>query len=154
MEIQTIHDRLVDVLGEKYVTKEKFLTMAYSQDFGSEAARWPALVVWPGSTEVVAEVFKIANEFRIPVSARGGGGTCVASPRVTLETSAYRRQQALDAGAEQIVSSCPNCYTRFVRQPAVTKSILRSKRLPRSSMLPCSRFSTQDTYDSHQGITV
>ncbi len=90
MDLQVIHDRLVEVLGAKYVTKEKFLTLAYSQDFGSEAPREPAIVVRPGTTEEVAEVFKIANEYKIPVSPRGGGsaqeGGCLSDGGILLET--------------------------------------------------------------------
>ena len=73
---EKIVDELEKIVGRKYVIygdKEKL--EAYSHDEVAEAqyAHMPDVVVRPGYTEEVAEVVKLANHEKIPVTPRGAG---------------------------------------------------------------------------------
>ncbi len=59
------------------------------------------------------ELVEMAANREHSLCCGGGGGTSAVSSKITLETSAYRLNQAVEAGAEVIVSSCPNCTARF-----------------------------------------
>jgi len=65
---------LADVVGADQVLPGEAVTEEYGHDeaLGVEAGR-PAFVVWPGETAEVAEVLRIADAERIPVTARGSG---------------------------------------------------------------------------------
>jgi Fe-S oxidoreductase len=42
-----------------------------------------------------------------------GGGAYFTCQRLANEAVVHRLKQAVDSGAEQIITSCPNCYVRF-----------------------------------------
>ena len=73
------------VVGDAGVTTGDSVSEDYGHDEALTAA-WqrPAAVVRPASTEEVARVLALANEHRIPVTARGSGtglsGACVPQP--------------------------------------------------------------------------
>ena len=46
---------------------------AYSHDQSIQPPQMPLAIVWPETAEQVAAVLKLCNEFRIPLTARGGG---------------------------------------------------------------------------------
>jgi glycolate oxidase len=91
MDKARILDRLVTVVGPKYVTDEPFVLKSYSQDFGVMPPSMPDIVVRPRTTEEISEIMKIANEFKVPVTPRGGGsaqeaGSTAAKGGIILET--------------------------------------------------------------------
>jgi len=100
MDKQYVLNRLAEIVGPEYVTDEKFILMAYTQDFGTQPPRWPAFVVRPGTTEKVADVVRLANELKIPVSPRGGGsaqeGGCQSDGGIVLETLRLNRILDID----------------------------------------------------------
>jgi glycolate oxidase len=65
---------LADAVGADQVLPGEAVTEDYGHDeaLGVEARR-PAFVVWPGETAEVAEVLRIADAERVPVTARGSG---------------------------------------------------------------------------------
>jgi len=73
MDYGAILKRLADVVGPQYVSDKPFVLQAYSRDFGTMPASVPNLVVRPKTTEEVAEIVKIANEYKAPIVPRGGG---------------------------------------------------------------------------------
>ncbi|MHA2033979.1 MAG: FAD-binding oxidoreductase, partial [Candidatus Thorarchaeota archaeon] len=65
---------LEDIVGEEYVSTrpDVLLTYSHSASTGYDG-RIPGAVVRPGSTEEVAEILKVANKYKIPVTPRSGG---------------------------------------------------------------------------------
>ncbi|MHA1652741.1 MAG: FAD-binding oxidoreductase [Candidatus Thorarchaeota archaeon] len=65
---------LEDIVGEEYVSTrpDVLLTYSHSASTGYDR-RIPGAVVKPGSTEEVAEILKVANKYKIPVTPRSGG---------------------------------------------------------------------------------
>jgi glycolate oxidase len=84
--------RLAEVVGPKYVSDEAFVLESYARDFGAMPPSRPDIVVRPGTTEEIAAIMKIANEYRVPVVPRGGGSAQEAgstpskSGSIALET--------------------------------------------------------------------
>jgi len=76
---------LIDIVGISYVITEPERMEDYSHDESplSDIIQLPEAVVKPASTQEVADVLKLANTFRIPVTPRGGAtglcGGCVPS---------------------------------------------------------------------------
>ena len=100
MDKKEVLNKLAEIVGPEYVTDEKFILMAYTQDFGTQPPLWPAFVVRPGTTDEVAEVVRLANELKIPVSPRGGGsaqeGGCQSDGGIVLETLRLNRILDID----------------------------------------------------------
>lgn len=71
-------------VGEKYVKTDLAVLDAYKSDESLTPSYWrtPEVVVLPGCTEEVAEVVKIANQYRVPVTPRSAGTSvsCGAVP--------------------------------------------------------------------------
>lgn len=90
MDKKVVLDRLAEIVGAEYVTDESFILMAYTQDFGIQPPRWPAIVVRPGNPEEIGAILQLAGELGIPVSPRGGGsaqeGGCQSDGGIVLET--------------------------------------------------------------------
>ena len=91
MQASEIRNSLAQIVGEKYVTDEKFILAAYTQDFATYPPSWPVVVVRPRTTQEVSDIMKFCNEHKIPVSPRGGGsaqeGGCLAAEGgIVLET--------------------------------------------------------------------
>ena len=101
MDKKEVLNRLAEIVGPEYVTDEKFILMAYTQDFGVYPPQWPDFVVRPGSMEEISQILKLANELKIPVTPRGGGsaqeGGCLASRGgIVLETLRLNRILDID----------------------------------------------------------
>ncbi len=91
MDTALVLERLAAVVGPQHVTDQRFVLQTYSQDFGIMPRSLPDIVVRPGSTEEISEIMKIANEFKIPVTPRGGGsaqeaGSTTVRGGIVLET--------------------------------------------------------------------
>lgn len=68
--------RLQQIVGEKniiFADPEKLENYSHDEIAEKEYARLPEAVVKPNSAEEIAEIMKLANEFRIPVTPRGAG---------------------------------------------------------------------------------
>jgi len=76
--------KLKEVLGDKYVSTAPDKLEAYQTDEegNSYYFRKPEVVVFPGSTEDVAAVVKLANQYLVPITPRsaGSGVACGAIP--------------------------------------------------------------------------
>ncbi len=80
---QEIIEKLEKIVGQKNMTHDREKMEDYSHDEFSlkDLAKFPELVVKPGKTEEVAEVLRLANTEKVPVTPRGGAtgltGGCV-----------------------------------------------------------------------------
>jgi len=106
----TLLDELAGAVGEKFVSTDPVELRAYARD-QSWLARtgaiqgWeipmPDVVVWPGSTEEVAAVLRIANRHRVPVVPYCGGagvqgGTIPLHGGIILDTKRLDRVLHVD----------------------------------------------------------
>lgn len=77
-------DELRKVVGDKYVkTDDDYLTAYQTDEEGnSYYFHKPEVVVFPGTTEEVAEIVKLANKYLVPLTPRsaGSGVACGAIP--------------------------------------------------------------------------
>lgn len=75
---------LQQITGEKYVKTDSDVLAAYQSDESLAPDMWhlPEVVVAPGSTEEVARIMKVANQYKIPVTPRSAGTSvsCGAVP--------------------------------------------------------------------------
>lgn len=67
--------RLQTILGTEAVTTSVEVLRNYSHDESSLSPAMPLVVCWPEEAEQVAAVLRLANELRIPITARGGGSS-------------------------------------------------------------------------------
>jgi glycolate oxidase len=75
---------LKKVVGDKYATTDEEKLLAYQTDEEGNSIYFhtPEVVVFPGSTEEVAAVVKLANKYLVPITPRaaGSGLACGAIP--------------------------------------------------------------------------
>lgn len=75
---------LQQITGEKYVKTNPDVLAAYQSDESLVPDMWhlPEVVVAPGSTEEVARIMEVANQYKIPVTPRSAGTSvsCGAVP--------------------------------------------------------------------------
>ncbi len=73
---QDVVERLISVVGEQFVSTQPATLLTYSKSASmSYDSHLPGAVVRPANTQEVAEIVKIANEFKIPVTPRSGGSS-------------------------------------------------------------------------------
>ena len=78
-------DRLRQILGAPGVTEDETDLLVYECDALTLFKNKPDVVVFPQTTEQVAQIVRVANEFRIPFVPRGAGTTQPLQPsRVTV----------------------------------------------------------------------
>src|SRR5438132_12711755 len=96
------------LLGEAVGTRRVLAGEAVSDDWSHDEAlgarpQAPAAVVFPGSTDDVAAVLRLATEHGIPVTARGSGtgmsGACVPRPGGVI-VSSERLNERLEIDTE------------------------------------------------------
>jgi glycolate oxidase len=77
--------QLQTIVGEQHVIfddPERMLDYAHDEVAGAEYARMPEVVVKPAAADEIAEIMRLANRERIPVTPRGAGSglSCGAVP--------------------------------------------------------------------------
>ena len=81
---QAIISQLCDIVGEKNVSDKEIDLLAYTNDSTLITLNWmiegkiagkPDLIVWPGNTEQISKVLKLANKEKVPIIpfAEGSG---------------------------------------------------------------------------------
>jgi glycolate oxidase len=112
--------RLAEIVGEEHVTDKTFIRAAYTQDFGVQPPRWPAYVVRPGSAEEIAAVVRLANEYRIPITPRGGGsaqeGGCQSEGGIVLETLRLNRILSIDESAGTVTAEAGITFVKLMAE--------------------------------------
>ncbi|GAB4313134.1 MAG: hypothetical protein Kow0069_14140 [Promethearchaeota archaeon] len=110
-DVAKAHEKIEDVVGTRHVSDSKVTRYAYSMNCDAVLQGVPDLVVRPGSTEEVAGVLKVANEFMVPVYPRGGGADLTGGAKpiggdggVVLELT--RMDRVLDVDEKNMIVTC------------------------------------------------
>ena len=69
---QSLEKKIIDIVGKDFVFIDKQDMVVYESD-GTHDKGMPDFVVLPGTTEEVSKLVVLANEFKIPIIARGSG---------------------------------------------------------------------------------
>ena len=69
---QSLEKKIIDIVGKDFVFIDKQDMVVYESD-GTHDKGMPDFVVLPGTTEEVSKLVILANEFEIPIIARGSG---------------------------------------------------------------------------------
>ncbi len=74
---------LMHIVGEENFTESLIDMVSYSKD-ASEHKHRPEAAVWTTTTEQISAILKLANQEKLPVTARGAGtslaGSCTLAP--------------------------------------------------------------------------
>ncbi|MBN9459935.1 MAG: FAD-binding oxidoreductase [Burkholderiales bacterium] len=71
--MERLFDRLARIVGERNLATEDFALYAVHVDAGFEHGGFPDIVARAKTTEQVAEILRLANREKVPVTVRGGG---------------------------------------------------------------------------------
>ncbi len=71
---------LQDIVGLAHVSATTADRQQHAHDQSDQPPSLPDIVVWPGSTEEVSAILKLANQQRIPVTAWGAGTSLEGQP--------------------------------------------------------------------------
>jgi glycolate oxidase len=93
--------KLIAVIGEKGVVKRKEELLTYECDGLTSYRQTPPVAVLPRTTEQVAEVVKICNQYSVPFIARGSGtglsgGALPSENSVLIVTALMRKILSID----------------------------------------------------------
>ena len=102
-----ILDRFIDTVGKEDSFTEKEEMAAYAYDATSLWVHEPDVVLFPRTTEQISEILKLANEYKVPVTPRGGGtnvsgGSVPIRGGVVLCTS--RMNKILEISKENMIA--------------------------------------------------
>ncbi|MCK5187888.1 MAG: FAD-binding oxidoreductase, partial [Deltaproteobacteria bacterium] len=81
MHSKKLLELLQEIVGQDFVTTERFATFAYSRDTSVFGGTKAETVVRPCSTEEVSRIMSLAHQHRIPVVVRGGGSSIYGQPK-------------------------------------------------------------------------
>jgi glycolate oxidase len=71
--MSSIFEKLISIVGSSYCFEGQDCDRKYGSDETEDFHFQPQWVVKPGNTEEVSAILKLANQFKIPVTTRGGG---------------------------------------------------------------------------------
>ncbi|MFM6003790.1 MAG: FAD-binding oxidoreductase, partial [Sphaerospermopsis kisseleviana] len=100
--------KFIAVLGEKGVVQRKEELLTYECDGLTSYRQQPAVAVLPRTTEQVAEIVKICNQYSVPFIARGSGtglsgGALPVEDSVLIVTSLMRQILKIDLENQRVV---------------------------------------------------
>lgn len=72
--------KIEGIVGKEAYSIAESMRQMHSHDESMHPAHLPDMVIWPQSSEAIAEIMKIAHEARIPVTARGAGSSLEGNP--------------------------------------------------------------------------
>ena len=127
---EEIVNELKKIVGDKYATTDPDKLEIYKTDEEGNSIyfSYPEVVVFPASTEEVAEVVKLANKYLVPITPRsaGTGLSCGAIPvhhGIVIELE--RMNQILEMDAENLYCVVqPGVRTVDLQQAAKAKGLL------------------------------
>ncbi|MGY5858954.1 MAG: FAD-binding oxidoreductase [Candidatus Thorarchaeota archaeon] len=103
-----IEEKLVELLGSKYVSSELCDRLVYSKDYSIEGIAddyTPDIIVKPGTPDEVARVVTLANEMNIPLYTWGGGTSMSGNPLAVehgIVLDMKRLNQVLEVDADNL----------------------------------------------------
>ncbi len=104
MNIEDVANEIREKIGKDNVLTEDFHMMTYSRDWSprdATEAQFPEIVTIPKNTEQVAEVIKIANKHKIPVTPIAGftgmgGGAVPIKGGIVIDTKGFNKVLEVD----------------------------------------------------------
>jgi len=117
---------MVQVLGKDRVKQELEDLICYSYD-STNLIEMPGVVVFPKTTEEVSSVLKIATQWRVPVTTRGGGtnlvgGTVPQEGTIVLSTQLFN--QIIEVDDENFLAVVePGLITRDLHRAVEAKGL-------------------------------
>ncbi|MEP6945853.1 MAG: FAD-linked oxidase C-terminal domain-containing protein [Acidobacteriota bacterium] len=120
-------EKLRAILGEENVLVDPTRVEPYGADAVKEKFP-PEAVVFPESTEQVVAILKLANEFRFPVTARGGGvgytgGAVPVDGGIVVGTD--RMNRIIELNVDDLYAVCqPGITTYDVQQAAEVEGLM------------------------------
>jgi glycolate oxidase len=114
-----IFQELQVLLGENGVSGAEEILEAYSHDYTEDLRFFPALVVFPVSTQEVSEVLKLCSRESIPVTPAGArtglsGGALPVAGGIALSTSRMNQILEIDQRNLQVVTQ-PGVITQVLQ---------------------------------------
>jgi len=142
--LSMIHSELADAVGREYVSGNAADQLGHSIDYYWIPEMWhdrgrenpkPEFIVHPGSTEEVAKVMRIANQYKIPVTPWGGGsgsqgGALPMYGGIILDTK--RMNKVIDIDAESLTVTVETGINTQHLEWAVEKAGFSTMHLPAS----------------------
>ena len=118
-----LKDRLIEIVGERWVTDDPWELCAYARAWSYELHRRPEVIVNPGTTQEVSQIMKLANETLTPVNVRAGGttNTGAALPReggITLDLCRMDAPIELDEGSQSFTAQGGVTVYRIIKDLA------------------------------------
>jgi glycolate oxidase len=118
------------IVGDKYATtdEEKLETYQTDEEGNSYWFRKPEVVVFPETTEQVAEIVKLANKYLVPITPRAAGTnvSCAAIPvyhGIVMELD--RMDKILKIDTDNLFMVCqPGVRTSVVQEEAKKEGLL------------------------------
>jgi len=123
-----VRERIERVVGPGNARDDAGVLLTYARDATPLQRGDPELIVFPGTTEEVAAVLRIADEARVPVIPRGAGtnlsgGTVARSGGIVLVLT--RMNRLLEVDADDLVAEChPGVRTIELADGAAAKGLL------------------------------
>ncbi len=68
-----IIEKMKEICGSEFVLYDDETLKLHSEDETEDLSFPPEVVVKPGTAEEISKIFRIANEYKVPVTPRGGG---------------------------------------------------------------------------------
>jgi glycolate oxidase len=124
----TLAGEMGAIVGSDHVRADAGGRLAFSTDATPEYRAMPDLVVFPGSTEEVAAVLRVANERRVPVVPRGAGTNLSAGVIPThggIVLVLTRMNELLELDAANLAAVCqPGVRTAALGDAAMARGLL------------------------------
>ncbi|MFO1364849.1 MAG: FAD-binding oxidoreductase, partial [Moraxella osloensis] len=119
--------QLSAVVGEAFVFSDLETRQKYGHDQTEDLMFPPAVVVKPGSTEEVAQLLKMANQFKIPVTAIGAqtglsGGALSVHQGIGLSMERFNKILEIDEQNLQVIVE-PAVITQVMREAVAEKGL-------------------------------
>lgn len=71
--MEDAYKELVEIVGEKWVSRDEEERFIYSRDPGTMAPAKPDLVVMPADADEISQIMRLAGRMKVPVVPMGGG---------------------------------------------------------------------------------
>ena len=114
-----LREKIGAIVGPEHVTTEEFSRRCYTRGpfyamGGGPRGRTPGLVVRPRNSEEVAGIVRLANEYKIPIVPKGGGGSIATFPplhvgtdlNILIDTQRMNRIIDLDRHNMTVTAEC------------------------------------------------
>ncbi|HEU4901347.1 MAG TPA: FAD-linked oxidase C-terminal domain-containing protein [Flavisolibacter sp.] len=120
-------DAFRKVVGERFACVDSDVLRHYAHDETEDLQYLPDVVLKPGTAEEVSQIFKVCNEFKIPVTPRGGGtglsgGALPHLGGVLLSTERLNRIISIDERNLQVTTE-PGVITEVLQNAVKEKGL-------------------------------